>query len=513
MAFDAALKMSDISLQLFTQEQAQEYLWFESYLRGGVVFTGNRLQYSNNENCENFDPLKPKTHIIYQDANNLYGFAQSQKLPYQNIKFCTPSELEILKREIIDKGMQDIDLEGDQGYCFEVSLKYTDETREKFSEFPPLPVKRLVDPSEISPFTKKLLETNNAKLSNIPKLINDVNDKPYYKLHMKNLKQAIELGAIVTDVHSAIKFDQSDFLKCFIERNTWMRNLSTSLAERDYFKLLNNSIYGKTLQNSRKYMKIEWIQSEIIFRKRVARTNFHSCKIINENACLIRMNQCEVLLNRPIYLGAVILDLSKHHMVDYFYNKVKPTFDRPSVKTILHTTDTDSLIMSFTYKDPKECFWKDLAKIKDSLDTSSYPDTHPYFQKNLDCFDDLKNCQNQNKMKVGKMKDEAGGNLFISAGCFLRSKMYSLKFSDGTKKQTLKGLDRRIVKNQISLEDYVKVLNDGIPQRHSMKKFRSENHCIYMKNLTKISLSLLDEKRYSCDNINTLPYGHPLIAR
>ena len=114
-------------------------------------------------------------------------------------------------------------------------------------------------------------------------------------------------------------------------------------------------------------------------------------------------------------------------------------------------------------------------------------------------------------MKVGKMKDEAGGNLFISAGCFLRSKMYSLKFSDGSKKQTLKGVDRRIVKKQICLEDYVKVLNDGIPQRHTMKKFRSENHFIYMKNLTKISLSLLDEKRYSCDNINTLPYGHPLI--
>ena len=114
-------------------------------------------------------------------------------------------------------------------------------------------------------------------------------------------------------------------------------------------------------------------------------------------------------------------------------------------------------------------------------------------------------------MRVGKMKDEAGGDLFISAGCFLRSKMYSLKFSDGSKKQALKGLDRRIVKNQISLEDYIKVLNEGIPQRHTMKKFRSENHCIYMKNLTKISLSLLDEKRFSCDNINTLPYGHPLI--
>ena len=103
------------------------------------------------------------------------------------------------------------------------------------------------------------------------------------------------------------------------------------------------------------------------------------------------MNQCQVLLNRPIYLDAVILDLSKHHMVDYFYNKVKPTFDRPSVKTIVHTTDTDSLIMSFTYSNPDECFWKDLSKIKDSLDTSDYPDTHPYFQKNLDSFDDLKN--------------------------------------------------------------------------------------------------------------------------
>ena len=435
----------------------------------------------------------------------------SYPLAYKNLRFCDPAEQESIAKEFLENGGRNLPDDADVGYAVEVTLRYPDDKMTSFSEYPLFAEKRLVSPDEYSPFTQKLMDRYNLKPSTAPKLISDLHEKKRFKVHYVNLKYALSLGVELIAVHRVVRFSQKAWLKPYIDHNNRRRGECSSASEKDFYKLKNNSCFGKLFEDPRKYQTIVLVRDANLFRRRVAKVNFHSCMILSEHTCLVMMDKTEVQMKKPNYLGSIILDRSKDVMVRFWYDHLLPTFHRPPGSTVsLCTTDTDSFIVGITYHDPARSFYRDLAGMASCLDTGNYSDQHPYFVENHDQFDHLKEMQRANKGVLGKMKDEAGGDRFAVEGVFLKSKLYSIIYDDGKPKQACKGVSKGVVRKEITIENYRRVVETLEPQRHAMRVLRSKQHQIYMLEIEKNSLSIFDDKRYSVDRYNTLPFGHPL---
>ena len=178
------------------------------------------------------------------------------------------------------------------------------------------------------------------------KLICDWSDKKNYLTHYRMLKFYVRHGMIVDKVHNIISFKQSRWLKKYINFNTQKRNKSKNNFEKDFYKLLNNAFYGKTLESVRNRLKIKFIKKdnygEII--KQQSKLTFNGIHKSYENCDSYTFKQNEVLMDRPIYLGFTVLELSKLHMYETYYDKLQPYFGQENIQ--LHYMDTDSFILS-----------------------------------------------------------------------------------------------------------------------------------------------------------------------
>ena len=204
-------------------------------------------------------------------------------------------------------------------------------------------------------------------------------------------------------------FDQSPWLKQYIDFNTDKRKHAKNSFEKDFFKLMNNSVFGKTMENLRKRVDVKLVTTDKKLDKITSKPTYVSSKIFNENLMAVHKIKEVLTLNRPAYVGMCILDLSKTLMYDFHYNYIKKKYgDRAK----LLFTDTDSLTYEIETEDVYTNFWND----KDMFDNSDYPENSPYY------------C-NANKKVIGKFKDEACG-IPITEFVGLKSKMYSYIKSD-----------------------------------------------------------------------------------
>ena len=203
------------------------------------------------------------------------------------------------------------------------------------------------------------------------------------------------------------------------------------------------------------------------------------------------MKKTSLLMNKPVYLGACILDLSKTIMYDFHYNYIKPMYGN---KAKLLFTDTDSLM----YEIETEDFYKDISKdVKDRFDTSDYPENHPSGIPT-----------GINKKVLGKFKDEAGGKI-IKEFVGLRAKLYSYKMFKGEEIKKCKGIKKQVVENSITHEDYKTCVETGKEQLRKQNILRSYEHEIYTEEVNKVALSAEDDKRYILsDGVHTLAWGH-----
>ena len=161
-----------------------------------------------------------------------------------------------------------------------------------------------------------------------------------YVLHYKNLKQDLDLGLELTKIHRRISFDEKAWLKAYIDLNTNPRSKAQNEFEIDFFKLINNSVFGKTMENIRNRVNIRLVNNQKSLKKCVAKPNFDHCTVFDENLVAVHMKKTELVFNKPVYLGMSILDLSKTLMFDFHFNYIKKKFD---LKVNLLFTDTDSL--------------------------------------------------------------------------------------------------------------------------------------------------------------------------
>lgn len=255
---------------------------------------------------------------------------------------------------------------------------------------------------------------------------------------------------------------------------------------------MNNSMFGKTMENLRKQRKIDLVNNRESLRKRIMQPSFINHQIFHENLVAIERKKTNLILNRPIYIGLCVLDLSKVLMYFFHYFHIKKMY--PGEKSRLLFTDTDSL----TYSIKTEDIYKDLNSHSHLYDFSGYPKEHF-------CFSD------SNKKIIGKFKDELNG-LPMEEFIGLKAKMYSVKyFKNGQQidSKKAKGVKKCVVKKKLTHEDFKASLFANQSFYRYSTAIRSHGHKVYSIKQNKKALSSYDDKRYILqDGITSLPYGH-----
>ena len=465
LSWDACLKITGVELELLTDPDM--LLMWEKCIRGGISMISNRYGEANNKYMnEGFNKNKPSKYLMYLDANNLYGWAMSKKLPTHGFKWLTNGEMEKLYNN------QEFNTWIKMPCILEVDLEYPKKLHDIHSDYPLCP--------------ERVMCKNGVE-----KLIPNLRDKNKYVIHYKNLIQCLRLGMKLKRIHRGIKFVESEWMKPYINMNTQLRAKAKINFEKDHYKLMNNSVFGKTMENIRNRVNVKLVNNEEKARKLIAKPNYRSCKIFSENLISVHMKKTSLFMNKPVYLGACILDLSKSLMYDFHYKYIKPMYKN---KAKLLFTDTDSLM----YEIETEDFYKDISgDVKDKFDTSDYPDRHPSGIPT-----------GENKKVLGMFKDETAGKI-IKEFVGLRAKMYSYKMYEGEESKRCKGIKKQVVEKSITHEDYKTCLETGKEQLRKMNIIRSYEHEIYTEEVNKVALSAEDDKRYITeDGKHTLAWGH-----
>ena len=273
--------------------------------------------------------------------------------------------------------------------------------------------------------------------------------------------------------------------------NTELRKLAKNDFGKDFFKLKNNAVFGKTMENITKYRDIKLATTDKRRSKLVSEPNYHTINYISEDLSLIEINKTKAKMKKTIYLGLSILEFSKFLMYEFRYDYMKPKY-LDNVK--LCYMDTDSFIMNIK----KEDFYKDIGNdVEKRFNASNYEVNRPL-------------PIGKNKKVIGLMKDElGGGGGIIKEFVTLRPKTYSCLTDDYKEDKKAKGTKKSIIKRIIKFNDYKNCLLKDEVILKSQQRFKSKKHDVYTENINKIALSNNDDKRIvSSDKITSYPYGY-----
>ena len=451
LAWDACLKIAKVRLELLTDYDM--LMMVEKGIRGGVSMISTRYGKANNPYMKDYDPDQPTKFISYLDANNLYGWAMSKPLPIDCFRFMNNEEM---------KNWESMPC------ILEVDLTYPEKLHDLHNDYPLAPERVTV---------------NKVEKPNL-------NDKKNYVIHHETLKLYLSLGLKLTKIHRGITFDECAWLKPYIDLNTNLRAKATNDFEKDFFKLMNNSVFGKTMENIRNRVDIRLVTRESQAKKLTCKPNYQHHTIFSKNLAAVHMKKVKLYFNKPVYLGMSILDLSKTLMYDFHYNYIKPKYGE-NAKLLF--TDTDSL----AYEIETEDFYRDISSdVELRFDTSNYPKDHPSGI-----------LTGVNKKVIGMFKDEASGKQ-IAEFVGLRAKLYSYRVEESYEEKKCKGVKKAVIKKTITFNDYKDCLFDNKPAMRKMNVIRSHLHTMYTETVNKIALSPFDDKRLMITKIHTLAYGH-----
>ena len=335
LAWQAYLKKTNMQLELLTDYDM--LLMVEEGIRGGICHSTHRYAKANNKYMKNYNSNEESSYIQYLDANNLYGWAMSKKLPVNGFKWLDSNKINKINKDFIKSYNENDNKE----YILEVDVKYPKRLHELHSDLP---------------FLSERMEINKCK-----KLVCNLSNKKKYVTHINSLKQALNHGLKLKKIHRVIEFNQ----------DAWLRKAGKNDFEKYFFKLMNNSVFGKTMENIRKHRDIKLETTGKKRSKLVSEPNYHTFNLIGEDLSIIEMKKTKVKMNKPIYLGLSILEISKILMYEFWYDYMKPKYGN-DVK--LCYMDTDSFIMNI--KTNK--FYEDITNdVQNRFDTSNYEVNRP----------------------------------------------------------------------------------------------------------------------------------------
>ena len=393
LAWQACLIKTRVTLKLLTDPDM--LLMAEKGIRGGICHAIHRYAKSNNKYMKSYDENEESSFLEYLDANNLYGWAISEPLPVNG--FVWIEDLSKIDEDFIEN----YDEDSDKGYTLEVDVEYSKYLHDLYSDLPFLP--------------------ERMKVNKCNKLVHKLYDKKSYVVHIRSLKQALNHGLILKKVHRVIQFNQKAWLKPYIVMNTELRKQAKIDLEKDFVKLMNNSVFGKTMENERKQGDINLVTTDKRRNQLVSESNYHTTKWSSEDLLAIEMKKIKVKMNKPVYLGLSILEISKTLMYEFRYDYIKPKYGDNEKLCYMYT---DSFIMHIKTED----FYKDIADIANYDDEVSRPLPAA-----------------KNKKVIGLMKDELGGKIMTEFAA-LRPKTYSYLMDDGGGDKKVKGTKNCVIK-------------------------------------------------------------------
>ena len=330
------------------------------------------------------------------------------------------------------------------------------------------------------------------------KLIATVQDKNKYVVNISTLKQALNHGLRFQKVHRVIEYNQSNWLKPYIDKNTALRKLAKNEFEKDFYKLMNNSVFGKMIENVRKRREIKLIVTEERRKKLVSEPNYASCTTFSDHLMAIEMRKTRVLMDKPILVGQTILDKSKELMYQFYYEYLKPKYNE---KVKLLYKDTESFILEIEIDD----FFEDTKEdLEEWFDTSNY-------HKDLVLPEECAKNTNVNKNVIGKMKNELDKG-HMSEFIALSPKVHAYKqvLVDKTlsEDEKARGTSKAVTKKTLSFDHYKKCLLNNEIVKCIQYRIKSTPSSVDTMQINKIALKNSDNKRLrSFNDITTFPYG------
>ena len=479
MSMDAMLRVTKVKLDRLPTTDM--YLFVTKSIRGGLCGTSTRYAKSNHDLCGDYNPIKENSHIIGWDANNLYGNSLCQPLPIGNFKWLTP-------RELANFNIAEIPENATQGYFLEVDLKYPRDLHDLHNDLPLAPEKMDVPLHEWSQYTQRVSDRLHLKHKTSGlKLMVNLHDKTRYIIHHETLRFYLRQGLELKRVHRGIRFTQSPFLKPYILLNNRARAKSSSPFENQLYKFYNNAVFGKTLYNVFKQVNIKLARDEKTFQRLAARPNFQGARTITKDLVSVEMKPTTVVCDKPIYIGASVLDLSKKHMYSFLYDFLLPRYSNCS----LLYYDTDSFYLQIKNQPD---LYQTILECEHFFDRSSYPKHHFLHS-------------DSRKQQLGLFKDVHAGDV-ITELVALRSKMYAVRMLKDQDDLKAKGLKRHLVKD-LTVDRYHQCLMQCETTHHTYKQIRRFKHHLVTQKSSKVGLSPYEDKRYVLPcGIHTLAYGH-----
>ena len=360
----------------------------------------------------NYDKNKESSYVQYLDANNLYGWKMPQKLPV-DWKFKWKKHTLKLNEDFISNYDEDSDKE----YIFKVDVDYPKNVHHYHSDLQFLP--------------------ERIKINKYNKLVCNLYDKNNYVIYIRSLKQALDHRLILKKFYKVIQFNQEVWLKEHIDMNTELRKQAKNDSEKDFVKLMNNSVFGKTMEIVRRHRDIKLVTTDNRRNYLVSEPNYHTTKYFSENVLVIRMKKkIRVTMNKPVYLGLSILKISKILMYEFWYDYIKPKYQENAKLCYM---DANSFIINVKTEDVNEDIADDVEK---RFGTSNYETA---LNRPLPT--------EKNKKVIGPMKDELGGKI-MTEFLALRSKTYSYLMNDGNIDKKANGTKKCVIKRRLTFNDY-----------------------------------------------------------
>ena len=474
-----------MEIPLYSQTIFAEF--FSSMTRGGV--TSAPLRHAVADDLHS---------IIYLDVNGLYPHVmRSFKYPsdyFLWVNFDSVPKDQDLNVYLLQNVFPSLEETG-EGMALTVDLHYTEELKHETDDYPFAPEHRVIydeyfdDKGTLRGFLHAWSEVNDEeKMHPFKGLVGTLYDKEQYTCHWRLLKWYIEHGLIVTKLWWGVRFNESDYLAGYVSKNIELRNKRSDPLGKMVYKLMGNSIYGKTFESPFKRGKFMIERDEVKLRGIMEEGNISSITPIDDLGWVIKMDGDEIVLNKPTFIGACVCEYAKLHMYILLYDKLKRIF--PKVELVY--TDTDSFIV----------------RVEHPLLLREGENVVQYIERIQNDPTGVLQGEKLIGSEGGLVKSETGYDT-IEEVIALRSKVYCYRTKGGHEDRRAKGTTHAAQEEQLNWEAYKNALETMKSKTTTNMQFQRKGFRIKTVELERQSLSANDGKRYICDDgIHTHAWGY-----